>query len=53
MELVFCVDGLRSIQKILAELVAQVNVDFFETALIIAKSGEVLIDVLPLFIKLI
>ena len=46
-------DGLRSSQKILSELVAQVNVDFVESALFIAESGKVLIDVLPLAVLLV
>ena len=48
MQLVLFVDSLWGIQKILAELVAQVNGDFIEAALVVAESSEMLIDVLPL-----
>ena len=53
MQFVLFVDSLWGIQKILAELVAQVNGDFIETALVVAESGKVLIDVLPLAVLLV
>ena len=53
MQLVFCVDGLRCSYQLLTELVAQVNVDFVETAFVVAESGKVLIDVLPLAVLLV
>ena len=34
--------GLRSAQKILTELIAQVNVDFIEAALAVTETCEVL-----------
>ena len=53
MQFVFCVDGLRCSHQVLTELVAQVNVDFIETAFVVAESGKVLIDVLPLAVLLV
>ena len=53
MQFVFCVDGLRCSYQVLTELVAQVNVDFVETAFVVAASGKVLIDVLPLAVLLV
>ena len=53
MQFVFCVDSLRCSHQVLTELVAQVNVDFIEAALVIAETGEVLIDMLPLAILLV
>jgi len=53
MQSVFSVDGLWGIQKILTELVAEVNVDFIETALVVTEPCEVLIDVLPLAVLLV
>lgn len=53
MQFVLFVDSLWGIQKIFAELVAQVNGDFIETALVVAESGKVLIDVLPLAVLLV
>ena len=53
MQSVLRVDGLWSIQKILTELVAEVNVDFIETAFVVTEPCEVLIDVLPLAVLLV
>ena len=53
MQLVLCVDSLWGIQKVLTKLVAEVNGDFIETALVVAESGKVLIDVLPLAVLLV
>ena len=53
MQFALRVDSLRSGQKILTELVAQVNCDFIETALVVAETGKVLIDVLPLAVLLV
>jgi hypothetical protein len=52
-QFVLRVDGLRGCQQILTEPVAEVNVDFIETALVVAESGKVLIDVLPLAVLLV
>ena len=49
----FRVDGLRSSQQILTELVAQVNAYFVKSALVVAETGKVLIDVLPLAVLLV
>jgi hypothetical protein len=49
----FSVDGLRSGHQIFAEFVAEVNIDFIETALAITESGKVLIDMLPLAVLLV
>jgi len=52
-ELVFCVDGLRSGYQIFTKSVAEVNIDFIEAALIVAESGKVFIDVPPLAVLLV
>ena len=46
-------DGLRSIQQVLTELVAQIHIDFIKAALVITESCEMLIDVLPLAVLLV
>ena len=45
--------GLWRGHQILTEPVAEVNVDFIETALVVTESGKVLIDVLPLAVLLV
>ena len=53
MQFVLRVNGLRGGHQVFTEPVAEVNVDFIETALVIAESGKVLIDVLPLAVLLV
>jgi hypothetical protein len=47
------VNSLRGSHQVFTELVAEVNVDFIEAALVVTESDEVLIDVLPLAVLLV
>ena len=53
MQLVLRVNGLRSGQQVFTELVTQIHVDFVEMAFVVAESGKVLIDMLPLAVLLV